>query len=223
MSLQLLSTNTVTPVSHCLIYGPAKSGKTRLIPTAPQPVICSSDAGLASIREHNLPFHEVQTYSDYLVFEQAATKGELNGFETVAIDDLTEIAYLFIQEERPKHKNLMQAYGALNDEMMRVIRFWRNQSAFTAVIICKQERIKDESTGGLIYAPMIPGKAVAPQLPYLFGSVYHTEEWTDPTTQAVHEVVRCKRNAQYDAGDRSGKLNEIEFANLKDIFAKVLS
>ena len=202
MTLQLLTTADIAPVNHCLIYGPAKIGKTRSIATAPNPVICSADEGLLSVKAANLPYHPVRTYQDYLAFEKAAAAGELNGFDTVALDDLTEIANVFLVAEKPKHKNLMQAYGALNDEMMRVVRFWRQQTGFTSVIICKQERIKDESTGGLIYAPDIPGKAVAPQLAYLFGSVYHMEHWTDPATQQTHEVFRCKRNMQYDAGDR---------------------
>lgn len=210
-------------MNHCLIYGRAKTGKTRLIPTAPNPVICSADSGLESIRQFNLPYHPVKTYADYLKFEQYAASGQLSQFQTVALDDLTEIAEIFLKEEKPRHKNLMQAYGALNDEMMRVVRFWRNQEKFTSVIICKQERIKDESTGGLIYAPCIPGKAVAPMLPYLFGSVYHMETWTDPQSSQSYEVLRTKQNSQYEAGDRSGKLAELEMANLSHIFQKVLS
>jgi len=194
-----------------------------LIPTCDNPVICSTDEGLSSIREHNLPFHRCVTWGNYLQFEEAAKVGQLNEFGTVVIDDLTELAELFLVLEKPKHKNLMQAYGALNDEMMRVIRFWRSQTAYIVVLICKQERIKDESTGGLIYGPCIPGKAVAPMLPYLLGSVYHMEEYIDPTTQVKQEVLRCKRSSQYEAGDRSGKLAELELANLKNIFAKSLS
>lgn len=221
--MQLLTTANELPVNHCLVYGRAKSGKTRLIATAPNVVICSTDEGLSSIRQHNLPFVRVTTWAEYLAFEKAVIRGELSQFQTVAIDDLTELANIFLVNERPKHKNLLQAYGALNDEMMRVIRFWRNRQDLTSVIICKQERIKDESTGGMIYSADIPGKAVAPQLPYLFGSVYHMEEWIDPATNQRHEVLRCKQNPQFDAGDRSGKLNELEPANLTHIFAKVLS
>jgi len=223
MVLRFQGTGTLSPVNHCLVYGRAKTGKTRCIPTAPNPVICSTDAGLESIRAFNLPFHPVLQYSDYLAFEQAATTGQLNQYDTVAIDDLTELAEIYLREEKPKHKNGMQAYGALNDEMMRVVRFWRAQKAFTSVLICKQERIKDESTGGLIYAPKIPGQAVAPMLPYLFGSVYHMESYTNPQDQSVMEVFRTKSNPQFDAGDRSGKLAELEPANLDYIFKKVLS
>jgi len=223
MTLKLQTTASLTPVNHCLIYGRAKTGKTRAIATAPAPVICSTDAGLESIRQYGIPFHPVTEYSQYLEFEKAAAAGQFANYHTVALDDLTELAEIYLREEKPKHKNGMQAYGALNDEMMRVVRFWRNQSAFTSVLICKQERIKDESTGGLIYAPQIPGKAVAPMLPYLFGSVYHMEVYTNPQTQETMEVFRTKQNSQYDAGDRSGKLAELEPANLTHVFTKVLS
>lgn len=223
MTLSLETTSSLSPVNHCLVYGRAKTGKTRLIATAPNPVICSTDEGLVSIREYNIPYKKIVRYADYLAFEQAAASGQLDQFDTVAIDDLTELAEIFLVEEKPKHKNLLQAYGALNDEIMRVVRFWRHREKFTTVLICKQDRIKDESTGGLIYAPLIPGKAIAPMLPYLFGSIFHMETWTDPQSGQVHEVLRCKSNSQYDAGDRSGKLGELELANLTQIFNKVLS
>lgn len=221
--LQLQSTSEVNPVNHCLIYGKAKSGKTRLIPTAPNPIICSTDEGLASIRQFNIPFFSVKTYADYLRFEKAAFAGEFAKFQTLVIDDLTELTEIFLTVTKPKHKNLMQAYGELNDEVMRLIRVWRSQTALTVVFICKQERIKDESTGGLIYAPAIPGKAVAPMLPYLLGSVYHMEQWTDPTTQKTYDCLRTKQNNQFEAGDRSGKLSELEVADLSQIFKKTLS
>ncbi len=217
-----MSTNTVGVVNHCVIYGRAKSGKTRLIPTAPNPVVCNSDKGLSSIREFDIPFFPVNTYNDYLAFEAAAHSGQFDG-ATVFIDDLTEVAEMLLTEELPKHKNGLQAYGALNIEMSRVVRFWRNCTRLTAVLICKQDRIKDYSTGGVIYAPMIPGQAIPQMLPYLMGSVFHMESYTNPADQTQTEVLRCKQNAQYEAGDRSGKLNELEFANLTNVFAKVMS
>lgn len=224
MTLQLETTANQTLLNHCLVYGPAKSGKTRLALTAPNPVILNTDNGLSVLREHSVPtFDATQTYDQYLQFENAAKAGQLNQFDTVIVDDLTELAQIYLTKVKPDHKNLMQAYGALNDEMMRVIRFWRNQSYYTVVFLCKQEKVKDEMTGGMIYGPLIPGKAVQQMLPYLVGSVYQMTTYTDPATQAVHEVLRCKRNNQYDAGDRSGRLSEFEFANLAAVFQKALS
>lgn len=210
--------------THCLIYGQAKTGKTRLIPTAPNPIVCNADNGLSSIREHNLPFVNCFDWAAVMEFSKWILESkEANQFETVFFDDLTEIAEQFLVKEKPKHKNLMQAYGELNDSMMKFVRDMRNSPTKNIVFICKQERIKDETTGGLIYSPAIPGKAVAPMLPYLWGEVYHMESWTDPTTNVRHEVLRTKGNDQYVAGSRSGKLGEIEFANLGAIFQKVKS
>lgn len=218
--LNVQTTSVCKALNHCLIYGRAKSGKTRLAPTAPKPFIVSTDAGLSSIREYDLPFHNVKAHKDYLLVEQAFQKGELSNYQTLIIDDLTELAEIFLTERKPHYKNLKQAYGDLNDEMMRVIRFWRCQEQITVVFICKEEKTKDEYTGAITYGPCIPGKAVSPMLPYLLGSVYHMEIWTDPATGKNHEVLRCKQNNQYEAGDRSGKLGELEFPNLSSIFAK---
>jgi hypothetical protein len=149
-----------------------------------------------------------------------------NVFETIVIDDLTELAEQFLFEEKPKHKNLMQAYGQLNDEMMKLIRQirWEIPNKYV-MLICKQDKIKDELTGGMIYSPMFPGKAVAPMLPFLFGEVYHMESWRDPATNQSYEVLRTKRDSmnQFDAGSRSGKLAELEMADMGAIFRKIMS
>jgi AAA domain len=224
VTIKIQNTNTVKSQTHCLVYGPSKSGKTRLIPTSPQPIICSTDNGLSSIREHQIPFVECKTYAEVQEFVEWVMKSpDSKKFQTIVFDDLTEIGEQILIAEKPKHKNLMQAYGALNDEINFLIRKLRNLQDQNVVFICKQERIKDEATGGLIYGPKIPGQAVSQALPYLVGEVYHTEVWVDPKDSKSYEVLRTKRNNQCDAGSRSGKLGELELANLGAIFQKVVS
>lgn len=224
--MQILTTASVQVTTHCLIYGPAKSGKTRLLATAPNPIICSSDDGLSSIRESDIPFVAVRNWKETQDFVTwAINSQEAKRFHTICFDDLTEICEQFLVEERPRHKNTMQAYGRLNDEVMLLIRRLREIRGQHVVLIAKQERIKDELTGGMLYSAMIPGKAVQSTLPYLIGEVYHMEQWVDPQSKIAYEVLRTKRDPanQYDAGSRSGKLGEIEFANLTAIFQKVMS
>ena len=177
------------------------------------------------MREENLPFHRVIKYADYKAFETAAVQGQLNQVETVIFDDLTELADIFLFEEKPKHKNLQQAYGKLNDEMLRVIKLWRSFTNFKVVFLCKQERVKDEMTGGMIYGPNIPGKAIPQMLPYLVGNVYNSFLWTNPENPNAAPIpcLRCRRDNQYDAKDRSGKLDPVEPFNLAHIFAKQAS
>lgn len=223
--MQIQSTKTVTVLPHCLVYGAAKSGKTRLIPTCPKPFVCSTDNGLSSIRETDTPFVNITSWNQFQtqfmpwVFTNASSQ-----FHTIIIDDITELAEQFLVQEKPKHKNMMQAYGQLNDEFMALIRKLRELQKYV-MIIAKQDKIKDEITGGMIYSPMFPGKAVAPMLPFLFGEIYHMEAYVDPKTAVQTPVLRTKRDAynQYDAGSRSGKLAEIEIANMSSIFTKIMS
>ena len=220
--MQLQSTNTVTVQPHAIIYGPAKSGKTRLIPTLEAPVICSTDLGLASIREHNLPFFECTKWDQVAEFMQWVRTGGAHQFKTIVFDDLTEMCDLYLLKALRATKDGRQAYGLMQDEIMAFIREVRALHGATVVMLCKEERIQDANLN-LIYSPRIPGKAVAPMLAYLVGQIYRMETYTDPATGKVHEVLRCKRNSMCEAGDRSGKLSEIEFADLGAINRKVMS
>lgn len=219
--MQLQSTNSVQVQPHCIVYGPAKSGKTRLIPTCDSPVVCSTDAGLASIREHNIPFVECTTWKQVSEFMTWVRSGGASQFKTVVFDDLSEMAALYLDMALKANKDGRQAYGQMADEILAFIREVRSLPNITVVLICKQERIQDENKA-LIYAPMVPGKAINPLLSYLVGQIYHMETWTDPATNQVHEVLRCKRDNTCEAGDRSGKLGEIEMAHLGNINAKIM-
>lgn len=223
--MKIQSTGNLKATAASLVYGPSGCGKTRLALTAPNPIIFDFDDGLASIKEGNLPFYGCRSWKDGLeAFNWIIKSEEVKKYGCVFLDDFTEAAEQLLAAERPKHTNLMQAYGVLNNELMKWIRLLR-ESPVPIVFLCKQDRNKDDLTGGMIYGPMIPGRAIPLQLPYLLGEVYHMEEWVDPKDQARYEVLRCKRDAanQFDAKSRSGKLAEIELANMTNIFTKVLS
>jgi hypothetical protein len=137
-------------------------------------------------------------------------------------DDLTEMASLYLVMALKATKHGQQAYGAMADEILAFIRRVRTLQNHTVVLLCKEERVQTEK-GELLYSPMIPGRAVQPLIPYLVGQIYHMESWTDPATGQSHEVLRCKRNDRIEAGDRSGKLSELEIADLGAINRKVMS
>lgn len=220
--MQLQSTNSVIVQPHAIVYGPAKCGKTRLIPTCEAPVICSTDMGLASIRQHNIPFVECNTWDKVAQFMTWVRGGGAKQFKTIVFDDLTEMASLYLEKALKATTHGQKAYGMMADEILGFIREVRVMQGATVIMLCKQERTQNEQHE-LIYGPMIPGKAVNPLLSYLVGQIYHMETWTDSNSGQVHEVLRCKRNSTIEAGDRSGKLNEIEFAHLGQINQKILA
>lgn len=233
--VQIVSCANSSYIPHPLVYGPGKIGKTYLATTAEQPIIIDTDAGTGSLLEFpnipRIPCPNWQTFETEIfpwVMEDRNSQkigASIKQFKTVFIDDLTELAEQFLVAEKPKHKNLMQAYGTLNDRMGELIRTIRVATHITFVTICKRDRIQDGTTGGLIYGPMIAGRALGPQIPHLFGEIYHMEFWTNPNDGKAYRMFRTRRDAasQYEAGTRSSKLHELEYANVKHVLDKIRS
>lgn len=193
-----------------------------MIPTLDRPVICSTDQGLASIREHNLPFKECKTYEDVREFVAWIKTPDAQQFATIVFDDFSEICAIYLKKALAANKDGRQAYGQMADEMLALLRELRDVNTHTVVLICKEERIQNQNLA-LVYSPMVPGKAVQPLIAYLFGQVYRMETYTDPQTRQSYPVIRCQKNDTCEAKDRSGKLGELEQAHLGQIIAKVMS
>lgn len=222
--MQITTTNTLDLKPHSVIYGPSKSGKTRLIPTLKAPLIMSCDDGLESIRQHQLPVVECNTWDKIaefknFVFSDSAEKKKYCEF---VFDDISEMAALYLIKALAANKDGRKAYGQMADEMMAFFRSIRKVKTNVIHLIAKEEKVQNEKKE-FLYSPMLPGQAMHGMVPYMFGQIYHMETWTDPSNGVIHEVLRCKRTVGIEAGDRTGNLGEIEFANLGAINDKVLS
>jgi hypothetical protein len=220
--VKIETTQSVEVQPHALVYGAPKVGKTRLIPTSNNPIVISTDNGLASIRQHNIPFinctdwKQCKEAMDWIVTEGCKK------YASIWIDDLTEMANMKLLEVLPRVKHGQQAYGEMADEMLARIRAVRQIRGCTVYMICKEERIQDSDLR-LVYAPVIPGKSANMMLSYLVGQVYRMEHYVDQASGQVYEVLRTKRTPTIEAGDRSGKLAELELANISQIYAKIMS
>ena len=78
----------------------------------------------------------------------------------------------------------------------------------------------NEVSGAVRHAPKAPGKAVPDDLPYLFDLVLHASTGKDTEGNTYH-YLRTKPDFNTEAKDRSGKLDEIEYPDLNNIFNKV--
>ena len=193
-----------------------------MIPTCNAPVVCDTDGGLASIREHTIPFKQCRSYDEVTEFKNWLNSAEARQFKTAVFDDFSEICAMYLKKALSTTKDGRQAYGAMSDEMMAFLRSIRDITTHTVVLICKEDRIQNQNMA-LVYAPMVPGKAMQPMLPYLIGQVYRMETYTDQASNQTYPVIRCQKNDYCEAKDRSGKLAEIESAHLGNIIAKVMS
>jgi len=229
MQIQTTKNSTVSPV--VLVYGAAGVGKTYLANPSEceAPIVADVDMGLSSLRAFDVPFVSIKNPSDIEKFIEQAKQNfgypKEKGFKTIILDDLTELGMLWLRTNKASFKNPMQAYGALADWSMKIIHDFRafTELGFNVVFLCKEEKIQDATTGGLIWSPQFPGKQIQGMLDYLVGEVFHMEIYVDPAdeNQQKHRVFRTVRTPQIAAKSRYGKFGELEYANLNSIFSRM--
>lgn len=221
--IQSTADQTVRGVK-CLVYGPPKVGKTRLIATAPAPFIFSAESGLLSLRTAALPFVEVQTMQDFAeCYRWVAGSAEARQFATFGIDSISEIIEKLLEYEKTRNKDPRKAYGEIIVQGIDIIRKFRDLNGPNVVMIAKSEWSKDEATGYMFHQPSFPGQKLGPAVPYYPDEIFQYNVFTNPQTKARIEALRCWADQQNVAGDRSGALDEFEQPNLSYIFQKIAS
>lgn len=190
-----------------LVYGHAGAGKTSLIKTLPTPIVLSSEAGLLSLQDANLPYIEVKSHDELKECYIWLTKSdEAKQFKTVAVDSISEIAEVVLAAELKKTKDGRTAYGELNMVMANIIRTFRDLPDRHVYMTAKLEKAQDEM-GKILYAPSMPGKTLSMQLPYYFDEVFalRTEKNNEGKTE---RMLQCDSDGIWIAKDRSGKLGQ---------------
>ena len=206
-----------------LVYGGAGSGKTTLCATTGgNPLIISAEGGLMSLREHDLDVLEVSSIEDVMeAYKFINDSAEGKEYDWVCLDSLTEIAEVTLASLKAKTQDPRQAYGEAAETMLRLIKAFRDLPR-NIFMTAKMTRDKDELSGAMLYGPMMPGRQLGPQLPYLFDLVFAYRTETDGEGQMVRTLQTFK-DLQYDAKDRSGALAPFENPNLSAIAAKIIN
>ena len=221
MAINLRSTSDAhTNGVKLLVYGQAGAGKTTLIKTLPKPIVLSAEGGLLSLQDADLPFIEI---SDMETLREAYTwltqSDEAKGFESVALDSISEIAEVVLNAEKKATKDPRQAYGAMQEQMTDIIRSFRDLPGRHVYMSAKLEKTQDEM-GRVLYAPSMPGNKTGQALPYFFDEVLalRVEKDGEGVTQ---RALMCDSDGLWLAKDRSGKLGPWEAPDLGEIIAKI--
>lgn len=221
MAVTLKSTrNSADSTVKCLVYGQAGAGKTVLCASAPKPIILSAESGLLSLRSVDIPYIEIGKLDD--LHEAYAFVAESSEFQTVCLDSVTEIAEIILSAEKKIAKDPRQAYGALQDQMTDLLRAFRDLPNKHVYFSAKMERIKDELSGRLAFAPSMPGNKLAQAVPYFFDEVFCLRVENDPEGKP-QRWLQTGEDAQYLAKDRAGNLDMFEPADLQFVFNKILN
>lgn len=204
--MKLKSTKTAAVQGlKLLCYGQSGSGKTSLIPTLPNPVILSAEAGLLSIADADLPFVQIETIADLREAYQWLTKSEEGkSFDSVALDSISEIAEVVLVAEKKQSKDGRMAYGNMAEQMTDLIRAFRDIPGRNVYFTSKLEKTQDEM-GRILYGPSMPGNKTAQLIPYFFDLVLALRVEKDSDGKPMR-VLQCQPDGQWLAKDRSGKL-----------------
>lgn len=206
-----------------LIYGRSGVGKTSLVRTAPAPIILSAEAGILSLRDVPIPMVQVRTVTDLIEFHTwAQNAAEARQFATIYIDSISEVGEVVLANAKQQVKDPRQAYGELVEKMLQTIKAYRDLPGKNVVMIAKQEPMKDEASGIVMYGPSMPGSKLGPQLAYLFDEVFRMGVGKTPQGQE-YRFLQTSPDLQYDAKDRSGVLAPVEPPDLSHIFAKIIN
>ena len=207
-----------------LVYGGAGVGKTPLIATLAEysPIIGSAEAGLLSLAQYNFPYVIIDTVAQLREFYQwVAGSHEARQFGCPCLDSVSEIGEVILAKEKKATKDPRRAYGEMMDQVVAIVRDFRDLPGRHVYITAKEEFVKEEQTGMLKYQPMMPGSKLGPQLPYFFDYVFRMKRWIDPATKQDFRVLQCKPSLDAIARDRGGRLQEYESADLGAIIKKI--
>jgi phage nucleotide-binding protein len=220
MAINLKKTGSLSASGvKLLVYGQAGSGKTSLIKTLPQPIVLSAEGGLLSIQDADLPYIEIASMDDLREAWTWLNTDEGMGYQSVALDSISEIAEVCLNAEKKATKDPRQAYGAMQEQMADVIRAFRDLPGRHVLMTAKLEKSQDEMAR-ILYAPSMPGNKTGQSLPYFFDEVLalRVERDADGNTQ---RALMCDGDGSWLAKDRSGKLDTWEAPDLGAIIEKI--
>lgn len=204
------------------IHGRAGVGKTHIVRTLPEPILLSAEAGVLSLRDVRIPqitissFQEMEEAYNFLTLSEHA-----KGFQSVALDSISEIAEQCLSHFKAVKKDGRAAYGEMQDEMSKWIRKFRDLPGFHVYFSAKQEYTQNEMNQTK-FGPSMPGRKMTQDMPYFFDELFSLELGQTPEG-VVYRYLRTKPDLQYEAKDRSGVLDEIEEPHLGKVINKILA
>lgn len=206
-----------------IVYGGPGSGKTPLTQTAPRPVMCVCEPGMLTMRTvQNVPAWEAYTPERIDEFiKWVSESSEARGFDTVCIDSISQMAEIILVQELKSNKDGRKAYGEMFRKTMEHLNKLYYLPQKHTYLIAKQGLV--EEGGGKIRKPYFPGEALNVNVPHMYDEVWHIGLNTVPGQPKPVLAVRTVATFDTFARDRSGRLNELEYPELSQLFNKCMS
>lgn len=214
-----------------LVYGISGVGKTMLSATAPAPIVISAERGLLSLNRANqqkvfgkfvdVPVIQATTLADFEeAFRLVATDARFKSFETIVLDSISEIAEKILIGCKESNRDGRAAYGEMQDQVLDLIRRFRDLPGKHVVLLAKLESGFVEAEGANLLIPSMPGKQLTKDLPYFFDEVLALHQIKNPDGRKFR-TLRAQSDLVYFSKDRSGSLDELNPPDISAIINKI--
>lgn len=200
-----------------IVYGPAGTGKTPILNTAPRPVLLATEAGLLSMRGSTIPTYEAYTSQRIdEFFKWFFNSTETKNFDTLGIDSGSQMADVYLNaalkgtSKSGNKKHGMAAYGEMATDTMEHLRTLFYTREKHVYLICKEE-IADVDYQSL-RRPYFPGKVLPIDVPHLYDFILRLAKYNAIPGAPPGEnlAFQCVGNMNVLARNRTGNLNEYE-------------
>lgn len=203
-------------------------GKTTLVQTLHEheltgpTLLLSAESGVLSLRHVRIPQITISTFAEMWEAYRFITQSEhAKQFRSIALDSVSEIGERCLETQKGLYNDGRKAYGELYDEMIPLIKSFRDLQRFHVYFSAKQEYVKDEVSGVTRYGPSLPGRKLTQEFPYLFDELFSLEIGQTQDGRS-YRFLRTQPDIQFEAKDRSGALDPIEEPHLGKVIEKIL-
>lgn len=203
-----------------VIFGPAGSGKTPIINTAPRPVLLACEPGLLSMRGSNVPTWQGYTPETINAFFQwFFNSEETKNFDTLAVDSTSHMAEIYLQAAHKTNKHGLAAYGEMATETLKHLNTLYYTRQKHTYLIAKQEIINEN--GLTLKRPYYPGRQLPIELPHKYDQILQLDIQNVPGV-GQRKAFRCQSSIDVLARDRTGQLSEFEPPDFAAIVRKAM-
>lgn len=222
MAIEFSNTKHAGKYPKIVVYGRSGMGKTRLIATAPKPIIISSENKLASLSDCDIPVLKVRTVADFEdAILEVSKKKYLKKFLCPCVDSISDIAEWAVSAEKKNHKNPMKAYGVVQDQMLDILREISSGDDRLWYFIAKARMLQNED-GVDMWGPKMPGQQMGPELPYIFDNIFPLRSTTDGDEEGyTYLQTSVLDDPKWEASSSSKYLKKREQPNLAKLFKKL--